>query len=309
MKRNNLFSDFFSDLLSISNELEKNLKERSYNNVSDVESGEHTATYSYGDIESAEKKNVIVKHMDHWSDVARRNPNSKYEITFKFGNDEVFYFVWNADAKKFVTKDPNGDEFYYNDAEKTLEKISHEAEEKKDVESKKIASGVRSDVVDNTVSDVESEDTDEDEYYPDYNLGDISADHNLAFNLRTELNKWKENNQEDEDCDVCDQTFCPYTCCDTFKERVMDPGCFDADFDEDGNVYQIKFPLHEYFDEYSDEDYIGILQEVYHKESINLDKFCELMKEQYGFSLGSWNVEFEDEKRTTVKNIEFIFTF
>ena len=301
MKRQSIFNDLFGDLIQIGNELQSRL--------ADSYKGEHNVKYTYKNLDQKDKKDVITKHLSHWADIAKNSKDSTYVITFNFGDDEEFYFTWDADEKKFITKDPNGDEFYYNTDEKMLEKIVKADDKKEQVDVNGKASGVREEVVDNTAEPAAEDDGDG--YYPNYNLGDIKADKNLAFNLRNELNKWKEQNPDDEEenCDDCDKTFCPYMACDTFKEEVIDPGCFDADFDDEGNVVQISFPLREFFTDETDEDFVGILQEVYHNESDSLDKFCELVKEEYGFSLGSWNVDFLDENRETVGNIEFIFTF
>ena len=117
-----------------------------------------------------------------------------------------------------------------------------------------------------------------------------------------------EKEEPEDSCDGCDAIFCPLNAAEDFKPNILAFHDFETDYDEEGSPYQIRFNLYDLAMplEMGNEEYCT---NVYKKESDHLDEFCEIMKDDYGFSLGSWNVSFKDDNRDQVENIEFIFTF
>lgn len=318
MKQTNDFvSEMFRSLIKLSDELKETYN--SYRDdfekvLSDVVNGKHKAKYIYGNLEADDRKKIIIKKMNFWDYMAKHTGgDSEYFITFKFGDDE-FYFEWNKEKKEFITTEPNGDKYIY-DAKNEKLALIEDKQEKKD-ETEKKPSGVESDVVDKTAEE-KKEDNDEvtyvhdDEKFPSSEFSDIEPNKNLAFNLRNKLNAI--HGEEDKDgCDNCEYHFCPKEACANFPEYILDYKDFETDYDEDGNAYQIRFGLDDLavVNEDKDEDDIRIMNEIYHNESQNLDYFCELMKDEYGFSMGCWNVTFDCEgKDKKVIDINFIFTF
>ncbi len=309
---NDFVNDVFKSLISLNNDIKKtyNMYKDEFNSVlSDVSSGKHKATYAYDNLSPEERKKIIIEKMNFWNYMAKRSDEkSEYLITFKFGKDDEFYFEWNNEQKAFVTVEPNGDKYIYDASNEKLELI----DEKKNENSGK-PSGVEEKVVDDTAE--EKKDDEPKKEKPEYNdhpvseFSDIEPDKNLAFNLRNKLNKIHE---EEDDCDNCHYIFCPREACSNFPEYILGYNDFETDYDEDGNAYQIRFGLDDLavvnYDK--DDDDIKRMTKIYHEESQNLDFFCDLMKETYGFSLGSWNVTFnKDGDDKVVTDISFIFTF
>ena len=280
--------------------------------LSDSVSGKHRATYTFGNLEPDERKKIIVNKMNFWDYMAKKG-DGEYFITFKFGDDE-FYFEWNNEKKEFITTEPNGDKYIY-DAKNEKLQLLEDKQEKKD-ENRCKSSGVNAAVVDKTAEEKKEDDevtyVHDEERFPSSEFSDIEPNKNLAFNLRNKLNAIHGEEDKDEDCDNCDYHFCPKEACENFPEYILDYKDFEADYDEDGNAYQIRFGIDDLgivnFDK--DENDIRIMNEIYHNESQNLDYFCELMKEEYGFSMGCWNVTFDgDGDDKIVIDINFIFTF
>lgn len=238
-------------------------------------------------LDPEEKKKIVIAKLNKYTDLMKLDENNDYEmhISFKFGEDE-FYFDWDNDLQMFVTTDPNGDKFAYDANDEQLARIT---EAKDDEESNE------GDVSKND-DDKEDEidDCDDCEDHP-FNF-DLKDDKNLAFNLKNALKKYHDENAD------CKAIFCPYSAADMFKNLIIDSESYDAMFDDYGNPTQIVFSIEHFVNTNS-------LADIYHNESQNLDKFCELIKDKYNFSLGSWNVYFSDEERKDVKNIDFIFTF
>lgn len=307
---NNFVNDFVKSLISLNDDIKKTYKtyKDEFNSVlSDVSSGKHEATYKYGDLDPEYKKKIIIGKMNFWHCVAKRSNNdAEFLIIFKFGKDE-FFFEWDKDKKAFVTNEPNGDKYIYDANDEKLILVSQNPVNK-GVASK--PSGVDEKVVDNTDDKKRDDDCEENNNDHGNNFGDIKPDKNLAFNLRNKLNMIHEN--EEGCCETCDDIFCPEEAVQNFPEYVLGYDDFETDYDEDGNAYQIRFGLDDLavVNEDKNEDDIRRMTKMYHNESQNLDYFCELMKETYGFSLGSWNVTFDGEgDDKVVTDISFIFTF
>lgn len=306
----NFVNEMFKSLMKLSDELKEtyDMYNEDFNNVfSGAVSGKHKAKYTYGNLEPDERKKIIVAKMNFWDYMAKHTDgDGEYFITFKFGDDE-FYFEWNKDKKEFITTEPNGDKYIYDAKNEKLQLIEHKSEK---------PSGVDAAVVDKTAEKKEDDEVtyvhdEEDFKEPNSEFSDIEPNKNLAFNLRNKLNAI-HGEEDKDDCDNCEYHFCPKEACANFPEYILGYKDFETDYDEDGNAYQIRFGLDDLaiVNEDKDKDDIRIMNEIYHNESQNLDYFCELMKEEYGFSMGCWNVTFDcegDDKK--VIDINFIFTF
>ena len=254
-------------------------------------------------LEPEDKKKIIIDKLNLWNRLARVFGNDTV-VKFEFDNDEIFYFTWDKDYNGFVTVDPNGDKFLYDAKDETLNKIVEDEKKQDENENARKPSGVRSDVVDKTIIPGDIPEMEEEGIEKDFGLKD---DKNLAFNLRNALrNSYAEFKEKNE---TCEDIFCPFDAAENFKADVIDQAAYETDFDDNDNPIQIKFDISWLLPDYeydTDEYYIAI-DDIYHNESANLDQFCELVKEKYNFSLGSWNVKFDDDKN--VDEIEFIFTF
>ena len=310
MNRANSIFEMFDDISKSLIKTFDEFNEIKKNAIKDyVGEGIHNeVTFKYDTkLEPEDKKKIIIDKLNRWTKLARVFGND-IVVKFEFGKDEIFYFTWDKDYNGFVTVDPNGDKFLYSAKDETLNKIVKD--EKKDENENKQdenenackPSGVRSEVVDNTVvPEMEEEGI---EIEKDFGLKD---DKNLASNLRNALrNSYAEFKEKN---DRCDEIFCPFVAADNFKTDVIDQVAYVTDFDDNDNPIQIKFDISWLLPDYeydTDEYYIAI-DDIYHNESANLDKFCELIKEKYNFSLGSWNVKFDEDK--DVHEIQFIFTF
>lgn len=279
-----------------------------FKKLNDYESSEDNiiATFKYNNIDSfKEEKDIIIEKLNILAAYARIM-NIKDGSTVKFVFDEnVFYFVWESGYDAFVTTDPNGDEFVYDDhnevlyrlnetteeetAEKAAEKATEEATEKQ-------YSGVEEYEKDNSVTNpnVDAE--------PDHSDSDINDDKNLAFNLR---NKLRDEYAKSRDKKII---FCPGILVELFKPSIIDNSNFTTEYDEDGNPVNISFLISDVINlTESDSD---TLDEIYHNETDHLDKYCELIKEKYNFSLGWWNTILDetcDERK--VSSIVFTFVF
>jgi hypothetical protein len=298
-KANNIF-DMFDDIIKTFNEFNEIKK----NAIKDyVGEGIHNeVTFKYGTkLEPEDKKKIIIDKLNKWTKLARIFGTNTV-IKFVFAENEIFYFTWDEDLKSFVTEDPNGDRFLYNLKDETLNKIvdAEEGLKKADEEdpNKNEASGVSSEVVDNTVDITKGEGVEK-----NFNLKD---DKNLASNLRNAL---RESYAEWKNDDQCKEIFCPVAAAENFKKNVIDAAAYVTEFDKDDNPIQIAFNISWLIPDYEfgEDSYYIAIDDIYHNESANLDQFCEIVKEKYNFSLGSWNVKFDDDKN--VEEIEFIFTF
>ena len=305
-KANNIFEMFDNISKNLLNKFDE-FNEMKNNALKEyVGEGIHNeVTFKYDTkLDPEDKKKIIIDKLNRWNRLARVFGNDTV-VKFEFCKDEIFYFTWDKDYNGFVTVDPNGDKFLYNAKDETLNKIVEN--EKKDEnennqdenENVRKPSGVRSEVVDNTVvPEMEEEGIEK-----DFGLKD---DKNLASNLRNALrNSYAEFKEKNE---KCEEIFCPFGAAENFKVDVIDQAAYETDFDDNGNPIQIKFDISWLLPYYYDnKEYYIAIDAIYHNESANLDKICELIKEKYNFSLGSWNVKFDKDK--VVNEIQFIFTF
>ena len=251
-------------------------------------------------LEPEDKKKIIIDKLNRWTKLARVFGKDTV-IKFVFAENEIFYFAWDDELEGFVTEDPNGDRFLYNSNDETLNKIVDVEEEQNnedDEDLNKNEDGGISDVVDDTIDISDGEGVEK-----NFNLND---DNNLASNLRNAL---RESYSEWKNDDKCKEIFCPLAKSEIFKKNVIDAAAYVTEFDNDDNPVHISFNISWLIPEYEfgEDSYYIAIDEIYHNESANLDKFCEIIKEKYNFSLGSWNVKLDDDKK--VEEIEFIFTF
>jgi len=304
MNRANSIFEMFDDISKSLFKTFDDFNELKKNTIKDyVGEGIHNeVTFKYDTkLEPEDTKKIIIDKLNKWTKLARVFGND-IVIKFVFAEDGIFYFTWDEELKGFVTEDPNGDRFLYNAKDETLNKIVDDEEEPKKAAvedlNKNKASGVSSEVVDNTVDISDGEDIEK-----NFNLKD---DKNLASNLRNAL---RESYAEWKNDDKCYEIFCPVAAAENFKKNVIDAAAYVTEFDKDGNPVQISFNISWLIPDYKfgEDSYYIAIDDIYHNESANLDQFCELVKEKYNFSLGSWNVQFDDDKN--VKEIEFIFTF
>ena len=135
----------------------------------------------------------------------------------------------------------------------------------------------------------------------------MDDDENLACNLRNALRDSYASHKIDEK--NCKDIFCPVVGLDNFKEDIIDTAVDVAYFDDNDEPVSISFSLMYLIPGYEigSDSYFSVLDHIYHDESENLDKFCELVKEKYNFSLGSWNVDLDQDRN--VRDIEFVFNF
>ena len=261
-------------------------------------------------LEPEDKKKIIIDKLNRWNMLAQVFGND-IVVKFEFGKDEIFYFTWDEDYNGFVTVDPNGDKYLYNTKDETLNKLvddekKDENEKKQDENenTRKPSGGCISEPVGKTIIPDDIQEMDVEDIEKDFGLKD---DKNLASNLRNALrNSYAEFKEKNE---KCEEIFCPFGAAENFKADVIDQAAYETDFDDNDNPIQIKFDISWLLPDYeydTDEYYIAI-DDIYHNESANLDKFCELIKEKYNFSLGSWNVKFDEDN--DVHEIQFIFTF
>ena len=251
-------------------------------------------------LEPEDKKKIIIDKLNCWSRLARIFGKDTV-VKFEFAEDEIFYFTWDDDYKAFVTEDPNGVRFIYSVKDETLINIVEDDKNDENVEPKKEAAGIRTEVVDNTAIE------DDESIEKNFNLKD---DKNLAANLRNALRDSLAEFKNNKDEKQCKEIFCPFEASENFKRDVIDNAVYETDFDNDGNPVQIRFDISWLIPEYDKCDeypYCIAINDIYHNESANLDEFCELIKEKYNFSLGSWNIKFDNDRN--VEAIEFIFTF
>ena len=300
MNRTNSIFEMFDDISKSLMKTFDEFNEIKKNTIKDYfgEGIHNEVTFKYDTkLEPEDKKKIIIDKLNRWTKLARVFGKDTV-IKFVFAENEIFYFAWDDELEGFVTEDPNGDRFLYNSKDETLNKLVGAEEDPKNTAEEDLASGVSSEVVDNTVDISDGEGIEK-----NFNLND---DNNLASNLRNALRascaEWKSKNQ-------CKAIFCPVSAAENFKENVIDTAAYVTEFDKDDNPVQIAFNICWLIPDYEfgEDSYYIAIDDIYHNESANLDQFCEILKEKYNFSLGSWNVKFDDDKN--VDEIEFIFTF
>ena len=303
MNRTNSIFEMFDDISKSVMKTFDEFNQIKMNTIKDYfgEGIHNEVTFKYDTkLEPEDKKKIIIDNLNRWTKLARVFGKDTV-IKFVFAENEIFYFAWDDELEGFVTEDPNGDRFLYNSNDETLNKIVDVEEEQNnedDEDLNKNEDGGISDVVDDTIDISDGEGVEK-----NFNLND---DNNLASNLRNAL---RESYSEWKNDDKCKEIFCPLAKSEIFKKNVIDAAAYVTEFDNDDNPVHISFNISWLIPEYEfgEDSYYIAIDEIYHNESANLDKFCEIIKEKYNFSLGSWNVKLDDDKK--VEEIEFIFTF
>ena len=303
MNRTNSIFEMFDDISKSLMKTFDEFNEIKKNTIKDYfgEGIHNEVTFKYDTkLEPEDKKKIIIDKLNRWTKLARVFGKDTV-IKFVFAENEIFYFAWDDELEGFVTEDPNGDRFLYNSNDETLNKIVDVEEEQNnedDEDLNKNEDGGISDVVDDTIDISDGEGVEK-----NFNLND---DNNLASNLRNAL---RESYSEWKNDDKCKEIFCPLAKSEIFKKNVIDAAAYVTEFDNDDNPVHISFNISWLIPEYEfgEDSYYIAIDEIYHNESANLDKFCEIIKEKYNFSLGSWNIKLDDDKK--VEEIEFIFTF
>ena len=303
MNRTNSIFEMFDDISKSLMKTFDEFNEIKRNTIKDYfgEGIHNEVTFKYDTkLEPEDKKKIIIDKLNRWNKLARVFGKDTV-IKFVFAENEIFYFAWDDELEGFVTEDPNGDRFLYNSNDETLNKIVDVEEEQNnedDEDLNKNEDGGISDVVDDTIDISDGEGVEK-----NFNLND---DNNLASNLRNAL---RESYSEWKNDDKCKEIFCPLAKSEIFKKNVIDAAAYVTEFDNDDNPVHISFNISWLIPEYEfgEDSYYIAIDEIYHNESANLDKFCEIIKEKYNFSLGSWNINLDDDKK--VEEIEFIFTF
>ena len=303
MNRTNSIFEMFDDISKSLMKTFDEFNEIKKNTIRDYfgEGIHNEVTFKYDTkLEPEDKKKIIIDNLNRWTKLARVFGKDTV-IKFVFAENEIFYFAWDDELEGFVTEDPNGDRFLYNSNDETLNKIVDVEEEQNnedDEDLNKNEDGGISDVVDDTIDISDGEGVEK-----NFNLND---DNNLASNLRNAL---RESYSEWKNDDKCKEIFCPLAKSEIFKKNVIDAAAYVTEFDNDDNPVHISFNISWLIPEYEfgEDSYYIAIDEIYHNESENLDKFCEIIKEKYNFSLGRWNVKLDDDKK--VEEIEFIFTF
>ena len=303
MNRTNSIFEMFDDISKSLMKTFDEFNEIKKNTIKDYfgEGIHNEVTFKYDTkLEPEDKKKIIIDKLNRWTKLARVFGKDTV-IKFVFAENEIFYFAWDDELEGFVTEDPNGDRFLYNSNDETLNKIVDVEEEQNnedDEDLNKNEDGGISDVVDDTIDISDGEGVEK-----NFNLND---DNNLASNLRNAL---RESYSEWKNDDKCKEIFCPLAKSEIFKKNVIDAAAYVTEFDNDDNPVHISFNISWLIPEYEfgEDSYYIAIDEIYHNESENLDKFCEIIKEKYNFSLGRWNVKLDDDKK--VEEIEFIFKF
>ena len=303
MNRTNSIFEMFDDISKSLMKTFDEFNEIKKNTIKDYfgEGIHNEVTFKYDTkLEPEDKKKIIIDKLNRWTKLARVFGKDTV-IKFVFAENEIFYFAWDDELEGFVTEDPNGDRFLYNSNDEILDKIVDVEEEQNkedDEDLNKNEDGGISDVVDDTIDISDGEGVEK-----NFNLND---DNNLASNLRNAL---RESYSEWKNDDKCKEIFCPLAKSEIFKKNVIDAAAYVTEFDNDDNPVHISFNISWLIPEYEfgEDSYYIAIDEIYHNESANLDKFCEIIKEKYNFSLGSWNIKLDDDKK--VEEIEFIFTF
>ena len=303
MNRTNSIFEMFDDISKSLMKTFDEFNEIKKNTIKDYfgEGIHNEVTFKYDTkLEPEDKKKIIIDKLNRWTKLARVFGKDTV-IKFVFAENEIFYFVWDEELEGFVTEDPNGDCFLYNSNDETINKIvdAEEEQNKEDEEEQNKNEDVGiSAVVDDTIDISDGEGVEK-----NFNLND---DNNLASNLRNAL---RESYSEWKNDDKCKEIFCPLAKSEIFKKNVIDAAAYVTEFDNDDNPVHISFNISWLIPEYEfgEDSYYIAIDEIYHNESANLDKFCEIIKEKYNFSLGSWNIKLDDDKK--VEEIEFIFTF
>ena len=284
-------------------------------------------TYKYdSDMNQEEKKKKITGLLNLWTEILSVFSGG-IVVKFVFNEDEIYYFTWDEESKVFITEEPNGDRFKYDSRNEGLEKIYTDDSKAETCDDEKCCTedsheidprDSDEDVKDSAEYDDCFVDKDDDGLDLDFYLNDcgdyavekdfgLDDDENLACNLRNALRDSYASYKID--VQNCKDIFCPVFKLDNFKEDIIDTAVYVSYFDDNDEPVSISFSLMYLMPGYEigSDSYFSVLDHIYHDESENLDKFCELVKEKYNFSLGSWNVDLDQDRN--VRDIEFVFNF
>lgn len=326
-------NNIFDALNRISNMFLSNLDEFDCkdNTMSNIfvcyDNNNNEITYKYdSDMNQEEKKKKITGLLNLWTEILSVFSGGVV-VKFVFNEDEIYYFTWDEESKVFITEEPNGDRFKYDSKNEGLEKIYTDDSKAETCDGEKCGTedshevdprDSDEDVKDSAEYDDCFVDKDDDGLDLDFYLNDcgdyavekdfgLDDDENLACNLRNALRDSYASHKIDEQ--NCKDIFCPVVGLDNFKEDIIDTAVYVAYFDDNDEPVSISFSLMYLIPGYEigSDSYFSVLDHIYHDESENLDKFCELVKEKYNFSLGSWNVDLDQDRN--VRDIEFVFNF
>lgn len=326
-------NNIFDALNRISNMFLSNLDEFDCkdNTMSNIfvcyDNNNNEITYKYdSDMNQEEKKKKITELLNLWTEILSVFSGGVV-VKFVFNEDEIYYFTWDEESKVFITEEPNGDRFKYDSKNEGLEKIYTDDSKAETCDGEKCGTedshevdpmDSDEDVKDSAEYDDCFVDKDDDGLDLDLYLNDcgdyavekdfgLDDDENLACNLRNALRDSYASYKIDEQ--NCKDIFCPVVGLDNFKEDIIDTAVYVAYFDDNDEPVSISFSLMYLIPGYEigSDSYFSVLDHIYHDESENLDKFCELVKEKYNFSLGSWNVDLDQDRN--VRDIEFVFNF
>lgn len=326
-------NNIFDALNRISNMFLSNLDEFDCkdNTMSNIfvcyDNNNNEITYKYdSDMNQEEKKKKITGLLNLWTEILSVFSGGVV-VKFVFNEDEIYYFTWDEESKVFITEEPNGDRFKYDSKNEGLEKIYTDDSKEETCDGEKCGTedshevdpmDSDEDVKDSAEYDDCFVDKDDDGLDLDFYLNDcgdyavekdfgLDDDENLACNLRNALRDSYASYKIDEK--KCKDIFCPVVGLDNFKEDIIDTAVYVAYFDDNDEPVSISFSLMYLIPGYEigSDSYFSVLDHIYHDESENLDKFCELVKEKYNFSLGSWNVDLDQDRN--VRDIEFVFNF
>ena len=325
-------NNIFDALNRISNMFLSNLDEFDCkdNTMSNIfvcyDNNNNEITYKYdSDMNQEEKKKKITELLNLWTEILSVFSGGVV-VTFVFNEDEIYYFTWDEESKVFITEEPNGDRFKYDSKNEGLEKIYTDDSKAETCDGEKCGTedshevdpmDSDEDVKDSAEYDDCFVDKDDDGLDLDLYLNDcelccregfrLDDDENLACNLRNALRDSYASYKIDKQ--NCKDIFCPVVGLDNFKEDIIDTAVYVAYFDDNDEPVSISFSLMYLIPGYEigSDSYFSVLDHIYHDESENLDKFCELVKEKYNFSLGSWNVDLDQDRN--VRDIEFVFNF
>ena len=326
-------NNIFDALNRISNMFLSNLDEFDCkdNTMSNIfvcyDNNNNEITYKYdSDMNQEEKKKKITELLNLWTEILSVFSGGVV-VKFVFNEDELYYFTWDEESKVFITEEPNGDRFKYDSKNEGLEKIytddskvetcddekcgtedSHEVDPRDSDEDVKGSAEYDDCFVgkDDDGLDLDLYLNDCGDYAVEKDFG-LDDDENLACNLRNALRDSYASYKIDEK--KCKDIFCPVVGLDNFKEDIIDTAVYVAYFDDNDEPVSISFSLMYLIPGYEigSDSYFSVLDHIYHDESENLDKFCELVKDKYNFSLGSWNVDLDQDRN--VRDIEFVFNF
>lgn len=258
----------------------KNLFEKFLNEAESILKGvdfkddrKNSAVYKFNGLSKEEVEKKMIYCLNYWYFVANLISYEDYSIKFDIDGTE-FVFTWDKEKKELYSIDENGNRFVYDAPNKQLV-VTLNAKENE--HAPEIEDG-------NKESEDEIE-VKEKEY-------ELDCDNkNFAKALKDAIVKKSEKNDEDCGCE-----FCPYDAI-FYLRDILEYGDFDIISDDD-DVHGVMVSFSSLCD-YINPEYL------YHKESDDLDEFCELAKEKYGFSSASWDFVKDDN----ICDILFTFVF